>query len=155
MEIRDIVKKVIHYIKYYFMSFCICNTMIISFFALMGKIMNMSGTHRGLDVNELGTFLALSALIALSLTLSSLIKFNSVIKGIVRILLCYGSFAATILTSRIFAEYSKTSQNPAYTVLVLSFAFILIYALVSLFVFLAKLLYKKIIEEKQEYTKQF
>ena len=149
--VKEKIRYILSLIKSYVLKSSLCFTLVVAFFTLFGKITGMEEIFRGLAVSELLSLFGFSFLVGAVLTASAFIANNAVLRNAVKFILCYGAFALVFFTSSIFKNHLDTMQNPAMSVLILSFCFVIGYVLIAVICLCAKAIYKRYILDEQEY----
>ena len=148
---KEKIRIVLSLLKSFIFKSSLCFTLTTAFFTVFGKITNMEKFYKGLAVSEITSIFSFAFLIGASLTVASLVKSNAILRNALKFLLCYGSFALAFFSLSVFKGHIKTMQNPALTILILSFCFVIGYVLVALINCVSCVVCKKIAGVEQEY----
>ncbi len=130
-------------------------TLIVMTFTVVGSFANMEGFGKGLAITQLMTFFVFSCLLAVSFGICDFVKNNTVIRRTLHFVLSYASLALSFFTSSMFKEYLASMQNPAFSVLSISFIFVIIYTVVSVVVLVCRFLNNRFTNSNKEYTQLF
>lgn len=130
-------------------------TLIVLSFTFIGKFANVEEYFKGLAVSELISFFWFSCLLALSFGIADFIKKNVIIKRTVQFVLTYLSVVVIFFCGTVFKNMLATVQNPAFTVVSVTFAFVVVYSIIAFLVLLTKFVMNKILNSKKEYTGMF
>ena len=125
--------KFLNLLESFFKRTFLCFSMIVLVFTFTGSILNVEDSGKVLAVSQLMGFFSFSFLFSLSAELSFIFKKNSVVKGAVKFILSLVSFVLVFFTNTSFSLYLEEKQNPAFSVIVITFVYVLIYAACSLF----------------------
>lgn len=143
------------YLFFYRAFFCF--TFITMAMAVFGKLMNTDELYKYMAVKQLFTFFVFSLLFALSFTVADFIKNNVIIKRTVQFVLTYISLVAVFFLGGSFSNYVEASgvQNQGFSILSISFMFVLIYAVCALIVLIVKFLTGLVLNRSKEYVSIF
>lgn len=137
-------------------TFC-CFTLITAAMALIGRVVNKSDFSNYISVDLIVSFLLFSLLFALSFGISDLIKNNGVLKRFLQFILTYASVAVVFFAGGALGRYIEANgvQNKGFSILAISFVFVIIYVVCGLIALVASSVRKKIAGDKEEYSEMF
>lgn len=133
----------------------LCFTLIVLTFTVVGSFTNMESFGKGLAISQLVSFFLFSVLVAVSFGIADFIKNSSIIRRTVQFVLTYASVVLVFFTSSLFKSYLSGMQNPAFSILVVTFCFVLIYTCIAVLVLAASFVRNKIINSSKEYVNMF
>lgn len=136
-------------------AFC-CFSLVTVAMALVGMAENkQDDISYYISVDLIISFFLFSLLLALSFCISDLIKNNNVLRRAAQFVLTY--LSAVVVLFGAFGDYVKANnvQNPGYSMLMLSFCFVIIYALCGVVALIFGVIKSKIANENKEYKEMF
>ena len=149
-KIFDILSKFIKRTLY-------CFALITLGMTIVGSLAKTDDTMHYLASEQMMTFFYFSLLFALSFLIADFVKNNVIIKRTAQFVLSYASLVLVFLYGGTFENYVEdySVQNPAFSVLSISFMFVVIYAVFSLIVLLAAYIKNKAVNSQTEYKSIF
>ena len=143
--------KIINYFETFIKRVLCCFALIVLAFCVIGSILNVQATGKVLAVSQLFGFFLFSVLYSISVEISKLFKKNAVLRGAICFILSLASFVAVFFLNSSFSVYLSEKQNPAYSIIVITFAYVIIYVVCSLIGALFNLLTSRISNSQKEY----
>lgn len=137
-------------------TFC-CFSLITILIALIGTFNNTDELYKFVSVKQIFSFFVFSILFAFSFAICDCIKNNAIIRRAVQFVLSYASLSAVIFGGGSFKSYvdKNAVQNTPFSVLSISFAFVIIYVVCALIVLLAKSVSRRVQNGEKEYDNMF
>ncbi len=145
--------------------FCFAKKIVsrtLSCFALITIFITAAGTLLGFDelgkvlwVSQLRAFLLFAFLYAVSFGISDFIKNNIVIKRALQFVLTFASALICVFCTDGFSAYVAEKQNPAFSILAISFAFVIVYVICALAVLIGGFIKNKLLNANKEYESLF
>ena len=134
-----------------------CNSLIVVAMAVFGYLMNTDEFFKYLSVNQILTFFAFSLLFALSFGIADLLKVNVILKRCVQFVLTYLSLVLVFFLGGSFSSYieSNNVQNKGFSILAISFMFVIIYTVCGLVALLFGFIRNRISESNKQYESIF
>lgn len=124
-------------------------TLVMAFVGLFNKSDELS---KYLTVNQIFTFAIISLFFALSFLIADFIKNNTIIRRCVQFVLTYASFIGTWFLRGTLKNHVETnSHNMAYSLLMISFGFVVAYVICALIVLLLGAVKKSAVEKELKY----
>lgn len=133
----------------------LCFTATVMCFAVVGSLADIEQTGKGLAIGQLTDFFVFSLILGAVFAACDFIKNNSVIRRTLQFVLTYAGFALVFFTGSIFKEHLEQMQNPAFSVLVVSFIFVVAYIAVALISLLIGFLVNRTENRSKEYVNMF
>lgn len=134
-----------------------CFALIALGMTIVGSLAKTDDTMHYLASEQMMTFFVFSLLFAFSFFIADFITNNVIIKRSVQFILSYGSLVAVFLFGGTFQNYVEQNsvQNPAFSVLSISFMFVVIYAAAALLVLIGSFIKSRIENSDKEYKSIF
>lgn len=126
-------------------------------FAVIGLLIKNNEYSKYIAADILISFFIFSALLAISFAISDLVKQNSILKGFIRFILSFASLSVVFFFGGAFNNYvvSNGVQNKGFSILAISFAFVIIYVLCSVISMIFGSISKRVSNSKAEYDNMF
>lgn len=137
-------------------TFCAFSLITLSI-ALVGTFNNTDELYKFVSVKQLFSFFFFSLLFALSFAICDFVKSNAIIRRALQFVLSYASLCAVIFGGGTFKSYvdKNAVQNTPFSVLSISFAFVIIYVICACVVLVAKNVNRKLQNNDKEYDNMF
>ena len=148
---RNTIKFLSDFVK----KLTLCFTLIVMCFTTVGSIAKVENFGRGLAVSTLVSFFWFSCLISLTFCVCGFIKNNLVLRRTAQFLLSMASTVLVFFTADGFGEYISKIQNPAFSILAICFAFVVIYTLIAVVILVFNFIINKLSNSSKEYTSMF
>ena len=134
-----------------------CFALIVLGMTLVGFVAGTDETMHYLSSAQMLTFFLFSVLFAVSFFFADFEKKNVIIKRAIQFVLSYASLVAVFLCGGNFENYVEANgvQNPAFSVLSISFMFVVIYCVCGLLVLVSKFVASKIENSSKDYESMF
>lgn len=133
----------------------LCFSLIVLSFTIVGTVAGVESIGKGLAMTQLLTFFYFSALIAVSFGICDFVKNNIIVRRTLQFLLSFGSMALAFFTGDFFKTYLSGMQNPAFSVIAISFMFVIIYTVIAVAVLVFNYVVNKVTNSKKEYVSIF
>ena len=138
--------------KFFNRTFCIFTFIVIAvcIFGMIFEVVDLSSYL-------IFSFLGFSAMLGLSFLIGDFFKNSSVLRNAVKFILSYVSLVIAFFLGGPLSSYvaSNNVSNKSFTILAISLAFVLIYALVGLVVLLVGFITRKVNNSKKDYESMF
>lgn len=150
------MKKTFAALSVFFKRSFACFSLIALAFAIVGKIISGNELLKYISVDFVLSFFAFSVLFALSFFLADFIK-NAILRRFLKFVLTYSSFSLVFFAGGAFENYvlSNAIQNKAFSVLAISFIFVIIYVIIGLVALACSAVKVKLDDSNKEYDKMF
>lgn len=147
------LKKTITIISKFLTRTFSCFSLITLSMALIGSMMNTDELYKYLAVKQIITFFVFSLLFALSFLIADFIRNNVVIKRCMQFVLTYISLVAVFFFGGSFSNYieSNSVQNKGFSILSISFMFVMIYVFCAVIVLICLFIKNRIVNSNKEY----
>ena len=134
-----------------------CNSLIVVAMSLFGYMTNTDEYSKYLSVKEILTFFVFSLLFALSFAIADLFKNNVILKRCAQFVLTYLSLAVVFFFGGSFSSYVEANnvQNKGFSILAISFMFVIIYTVCGVIALLFGFIKNKISDSKKQYESIF
>ena len=134
-----------------------CFALITLGMTFVGSLAKTDDTMHYLASEQMMTFFVFSLLFALSFFIADFVKNNIIVKRTIQFVLSYASLVAVFLFGGTFRNYVEQNsvQNPAFSVLSISFMFVVIYAVAALIVLVSSFLKVRLENSDKEYKSMF
>lgn len=151
------IKTIFDKIYLFFFRTFFCFTFITMGMAIVGNLMNTDELYKYMAVKQLFTFFVFSLLFALSFMIADFFSKNVIIKRTIQFVLTYISLAAVFFFGGSFTNYVEANgvQNTGFSILSISFIFVLIYAVCAVVVLVAKFVAGLVTNRNKEYVSVF
>ena len=147
---NSIIEKFSKFLK---RTFC-CFSLITLSMSIIGIAANTDELNKYMAVKQILTFFVFSMLFALSFFIADFIKNNIIIRRSVQFTLTYASLVVVFLCGGSFSNYVETNnvQNVGFSILSISFIFVIIYVVFAVIVLLSQFIKSKIENSSKEYS---
>lgn len=137
--------------KFFIRTFT-CFSLLTLSMAFVGLFNKSDELSKYLTVNQIFTFAIISLFFALSFLIADFVKNNTIIRRCVQFVLTYASFIGTwFLRGSLKNHVETNSHNMAYSLLMISFGFVIAYVVCALIVLLIGAVRKAGTVKEQEY----
>ena len=133
----------------------LCFTALVMTFTVVGAFADVSASGKGLAIGQLSSFFWFSCLIALSFCICDFIGSNAVLRRTLQFLLSYASVVVVFFLGDYFKSYLSGMQNPAFSILAISFMFVIIYTVIAVAVLVFNFVVSKFARNNKEYESMF
>lgn len=136
--------------------FC-CFSLITLAMAIIGKSLNSGEISNYMSVDLIVSFFLFSALFAVSFGVADFFKNNSILRRFVQFVLTYACLYIVFIAGGAFESYVATNniQNKAFSVLAISFAFVIIYAVCGAVAVLFSFIKLRLENKNNDYKEMF
>lgn len=149
------MKNIAKFIKKMISRITLCFTALVMTFTIVGAFADVSASGKGLAIGQLSSFFWLSCLIALSFCICDFIASNAVLRRTMQFVLSYVSVVVVFFLGDYFKTYLSGMQNPAFSVLAISFMFVIIYTVIAVAVLIFNFVASKLECSEKEYESMF
>ncbi len=133
----------------------LCFTLIVMTFTVVGIIANVQSMGKGLAVAQLMDFFVFSALFAISFGIADFVKNSLILKRTLQFVLSLASLIFVFLTGDSFKSYLAGMQNPLFSIVAITFFFVVVYTAVALVVLVFGYIKNRVTNSGKEYDKMF
>ena len=133
-----------------------CFSLLTVAFALVGKIVGGNELLNYLSVDFILSFFAFSLLFAFSFFVADFVK-NNILRRFLQFVFTYIDVAVVFFAGGALENYvlSNAVQNKAFSVLAISFIFVIIYVVLGLLSLVSALIKSKLCNNNKEYSEMF
>lgn len=151
------VKKIFDNVSLFFRRTFSCFSLLTLAFAVVGMLIKTNEYSKFIASDLIVSFFVFSSMLALSFAISDLFKNSAVLKGFIRFILTFISLCVVFFAGGAFSNYVAVNgvQNKSFSILAISFVFVIIYVVCSLVTILAGFIKRKISEGDKEYISIF
>lgn len=144
-------------IKKFFTRTFSCFSLITVAMSLVGLIFNTDDMAKYLSVNQILTFFCFALLFAFSFGICDLIKNSNVLRRTLQFILTYASLVVVFFLGGTFGNYISENavQNVGFSILAISFMFVIIYVFCGVIALVLGLISKKTSCNDDEYKSIF
>lgn len=134
-----------------------CFGLITVCMALYGYVSNQDEYAKYISVDMLLAFFVFSLLFALSFGIADFIKNNSILRRFAQFVLTYLSVAAVFFFGGVLRNYTEANnvQNTAFTILAISFVYVIIYVVCGAVVLVFNAIKSKLLSKNDDYENMF
>jgi len=149
------MNKLVSILSVFIKRVCVCFTLIVLSFTVVGNLTAMESYNKGLAISQLTSFFWFACLFALSFLVADFVKNNVIVKRTLQFVFTYASLVLVFFTGNLFKDYLADKQNPAFSILAISFIFVVIYTVCAVAVLIGRFIMNKLTNSSKEYESMF